>query len=443
MRILIVSNLYPPHYVGGYEIRCAQVAEELQKAGHEVHVVTSVYGLPGGTPDRSIVCGVPVERCLGQYAFPRSRTPRPWAFFHAREELRDARELRRVTEEFRPDLVNWWSMYGLSKLLLPLPRQWGIPDVHWIEHWWMIDEYGRDGASPAAFWTAVWDGHWGPRALRLCLRALCHVWEARIRREGLPTRSFSCTPTHVVFVSDFMAQIHHDAGFRFPSSEIIFGGVPTAQFYAPVRYRADSEKLRLLYAGQISPDRGLHTVIEALAAMSPDLRARFTLDVAGVGQAEYIARIQAEVTQSGLTDCVSFIGKVPHERMPTLYRQHDVLVFASGRREGLPLTMVEAMLSGCAVLTTGAGGAREIAELAMLPMFPEGDAAALRTALRQLDTDRDELHRIASRGQTVGLEEFSVERMMARYVRTLERLCGEYPRKSVREMKAGTGPAGV
>ena len=44
MNILIVTNLYPPHYLGGDEVHCAQVAEEeLQGAGYEIRVLTSTY----------------------------------------------------------------------------------------------------------------------------------------------------------------------------------------------------------------------------------------------------------------------------------------------------------------------------------------------------------------------------------------------------------------
>jgi glycogen synthase len=423
MRILIVSNLYPPQYVGGYEVRCAQVAEALQQAGHTVQVVTSVYGLPAGAGRSEVIRGVEVARCLNQYAFLPWRTRWPWTFFRACEELNDARELRRIAERFRPDVVNWWSLYGLSKLLPTLPRRWGIPDVHWIEHWWMIEEYGRDGDRPAAFWASVWDGQWGPRPLRPLLRAFGRRWEARIARENLATRDFALAPTHICFVSDFMAQIHRNAGFEFPSSEVIYGGVPPEMFYQPVRKRADSERLRLLYAGQISADRGLHTVVEALSQMGGDLRSRVTLDVAGDGPVDYVARVKAQVEGAGLTNCVAFVGKQSHAQMPALYRQHDVLVFASARREGLPLTMVEAMLSGCAVLTTEAGGAREVAALARLPTFSEHDADGLRHALARLVIDREEVHRIASRAQQVALAELGVDRMMRRFTTTLQRIC--------------------
>ena len=108
--------------------------------------------------------------------------------------------------------------------------------------------------------------------------------------------------------------------------------------------------------------------------------------------------------------------------MASIYKEHDVLVFPSMRDEGLPLTMVEAMLAGCAVVTTGSGGAMEVAAAAHLPLFPKGDAVALSRLLGRLVAHPEEVLRIASRGQQVALSEFSFERMMERWATTLGRL---------------------
>ena len=48
MKILVLTNLYPPHYVGGYELRCAAITEAMRLRGHEVQVLTSNHGLPDG-----------------------------------------------------------------------------------------------------------------------------------------------------------------------------------------------------------------------------------------------------------------------------------------------------------------------------------------------------------------------------------------------------------
>lgn len=430
MKILIVTNLYPPHYKGGYEVRCKQVAEALHRSGHDVRVLTSTYGLPASTlgniqPRSEEIGGVRVYRYLNQYAFRPQPVYRPGRLFQPKRELWDAQQFVKLLSSFRPDMVNWWSVYGLSKTLLPLPQLRGIPDVHWIEHWWMIREYGPAGEKASAFWADIWDGNWGPRVCRPLFRRAGRRWEKRFEQEGIPTRSFPNQPRHVCFVSEYMRTLYREAGLEFPSSEVIYGGVPTEQFYEPVRPQRDILRpLRLLYAGQISPDRGLHTAVEGIGHMAPNLRSRVELSVAGPNSSPYCRDIKVRVQALGLTDCVSFLGRIPHEAMPQLYKKHDVLVFPSIREEGLPLTIVEAMLSGCAVVTTGSGGAMEIAALAELPLFPKNDSLALSQILTQLVTRREQVPEIALRGQGVALREFSFDKMMERWSATLQRLNG-------------------
>ena len=429
MRVLIVTNLYPPHYHGGYELRCAQVAEAMQSAGHTVRVLTSGYGMPRerlgrierGTEERH---GVQVYRRLNQYILPPQPTGRPWRVRQARREIADAGTFLRVVRDFRPDIVNWWSIYGLTKVLLPLPQRCGIPDVHWIEDSWMIEDYGREGESPEAFWSALWDANWGPRAVRPVFRFLTRLWERHVERKGIPTREFPNRPTHVCFVSEHLRTLHREAGLDFPSSEVIHGGVPVEQFYHPLGAATPSDvgRLRILYVGQLTRDRGLHTVIEALAHFAAGSRSRIVLTVAGVGRAQYERQVKQQVEALGLTECVTFCGKVPHDDMPRLYTAHDLLVFPSMRDEGLPLTMVEAMLAGCAVVTTGSGGAMEVARAANLPLFPKGDPVALTRILTHMMANPEEVREVAARGQKIALTEFSVDRMMERWLATLDRI---------------------
>ena len=427
MRVLVVTNLYPPHYHGGYELRCAQVAEALHSAGHTVQVLTSDYGIPPASlrrPERRTEerQGVPVQRCLNQYLYPPQPTGRPWRVRQARRELADARVFARTVKDFRPDIVNWWSMYGLSKLLLPLPHRWGVPDIHWIEHWWMIEDFDLEGENPGAFWSAVWEGRWGPRIARPGFRLIAKEWERRVEREGIPTREFPNQPTHVCFVSEHMRTLYREAGLDFASSEVIHGGVPVDPFYQPVMTRPASDRLRVLYVGQMTPDRGLHTVLEALAHLDVGLRSKLSFTVAGGGQAAYETRVKNQVEELHLTDTVTFLGKIPHRDMPRLYKEHDLLVFPSMRDEGLPLTMVEAMLAGCAVITTGSGGAAEVATAADLPLFPKGDAMALSRLLALMVLHPERRLAIASRGQKAALDDFTFDRMMERWVATLDRV---------------------
>ncbi len=359
---------------------------------------------------------------MNQYILPPQPAGGPWRVRQARRELADARTFLCVVRDFRPDIVNWWSLYGLTKLLLALPQRCGLPDVHWIEDSWMIADYCREGESPEAFWDALWDARWGPRAVRPLLRFLANVWERRVEREGLPTHEFPNRPTHVSFVSEHLRTLHREAGLDFPSSEVIHGGVSVEQFYQPRGVPSDAGRLRILYVGQLSPDRGLHTVVEALAHLDSGFRSRIALSVAGGGQVEYERRIKQQVESLGLSESVTFLGKLAHGDMPRLYTAHDLLVFPSMRDEGLPLTMVEAMLAGCAVVTTGSGGAMEVARAADLPLFPKGDVVALTRLLAFMMAHPEDVREVAERGQKVALTKFSVDRMMERWLATLDRI---------------------
>ena len=116
-----------------------------------------------------------------------------------------------------------------------------------------------------------------------------------------------------------------------------------------------------------------------------------------------------------------FAARTPGSRMGGR-DPDDVLFFPSTRDEGLGFTMVEVMPAGCAVVTTGSGGAMEIAALADLPLFPRDDPVALSQLLARVVTNRTKVSGIAFRGQKVALKGFSFERMIERWTATLRRL---------------------
>ncbi len=84
--------------------------------------------------------------------------------------------------------------------------------------------------------------------------------------------------------------------------------------------------------------------------------------------------------------------------------------------------MMEALCSGCAVITTGSGGAWELAESAGLPVFPKDHPPALSQLLAGLLSDRIRIYEIAKRGQNAVLRDFTFERMMAQLMSRFETL---------------------
>lgn len=427
MKVLIVSNLYPPHYVGGYELRCSQVAEWLQRAGHEVRVLTSSYKLPGTTipavgngPER--VNGVLVERPLTYY--PCSRVPRLlYSLRMVRRQIDEAARFLEVLREFQPDVVNWWNMEGLTKAILPIPSMQGIAEACCLDDVWLIREFGVSGEQENLGWFRFWRGDWGPVFLRPLVRSLLAWPRKRVERSDIPTQPSSSITCHACFVSEFMCFEHLRAGFVFPSQEVIYGGIHPARFYASPRkplHRGDG--LRLLYAGYVEENRGLLTIIEAIGLLPRELLARTRLSIVPSGPpepTEYVERVKERIRQLGLSEYVKFLKKRSHEEMPRVYREHDLLIFASVRPEGFGLVVTEALCAGCAVITTGSGGAIEIADVAGLPVFPQRHPVALSRLLSELIADPERVSEIACRGQQVVLERFTFDRMMDEFSRML------------------------
>jgi glycogen(starch) synthase len=421
MKILVVSNLYPPHHQGGYELRCAQVVGHLQRQGHDVRVVTSCYQIIGTTNAAVVredsVNGVSVTRFLRQHRLdPRQPGGRLYNLDVVRRQITDLGRFGEILDDFKPDLVNWWNLEGVTKPILRMAHDRRIPSVHWIEDNWMIHEFGAAGDVDMPLWINFWRVNWGPRLLRPIIRLILAPLERRMERRGIPTRAFGVPPGHVCFISGFWRFLHEQAGLDVRCSDVIYGGVSREQFFtqrSPVEY-ADGP-LRLLYAGYIDQRRGLHTIVEALGLIPATQRDRMHLSVAHAGPVvpdDYVDGITARIAQLGLTKHITFLGRVPHDQMPRVYAAHHVLVFASVRNEGMPMVMMEAMCAGCAVPNTGSGGAIELAERAGTPLFPKDHPFALSRLLSALEKDRLRVAEIALRGQQTVLREFTMDQMM-------------------------------
>jgi glycosyltransferase involved in cell wall biosynthesis len=120
---------------------------------------------------------------------------------------------------------------------------------------------------------------------------------------------------------------------------------------APGDPHANGE-LRLLYVGRCLAWKGMHLGLEALAR----LRARgcpARLTIAGTGTAEH--RWRAAAHRLGLDDAVDWLSWVPYERMPEVYRAHDLLLFPSLHDSGGHVVL-EAMAHGLPVVCFDLGG---------------------------------------------------------------------------------------
>ncbi len=123
-----------------------------------------------------------------------------------------------------------------------------------------------------------------------------------------------------------------------------------------------------LYSGAIYPPKNFTRLVQAYAQVGPALGV--SLVIAG-GENRFLSEHELKVPeQLGLKDWVRWLGWVEPEQLPALYQMAEVLLLPS-LFESYGLPIVEAMASGCPVLTSNRYGTREIAGDAALLVDPE------------------------------------------------------------------------
>jgi glycosyltransferase involved in cell wall biosynthesis len=127
---------------------------------------------------------------------------------------------------------------------------------------------------------------------------------------------------------------------------------------------------------------------EGMMAGLAHARARGAdLDLVWAGhlQPDHVEGVEAAARRSGVSDFVKRLGYVTDDELAALHRAARALLLVS-RYEGFGLPVVEAMASGCPVVTTNGGSLGEVAGDAALKVDPE-DGAAIGDAVVRLASD--------------------------------------------------------
>jgi glycosyltransferase involved in cell wall biosynthesis len=106
---------------------------------------------------------------------------------------------------------------------------------------------------------------------------------------------------------------------------------------------------RLIIAARQEPHKGTNIVIQSLL----QLRSQFpTIHLDVVGDGSTLSYYKQLATELGLSDIVTFHGKVDHDRVMRLLQQADLFTFPTTSSEGFPKAVHEALATGLPVITT-------------------------------------------------------------------------------------------
>lgn len=205
----------------------------------------------------------------------------------------------------------------------------------------------------------------------------------------LKTRRFH----RVVTVSEAMRRELVAAGLDGQRVVAIRNGVDLARFTPPAA-APGADPLVLCYPSRILPGKGQHVAVDAVARLTPEEKARVALRIVGtVADPAYIARLEVQARGQPVTFHLEVPDIVPW------YQEAGAILFPTLMGEGFGFTAVEGMACGRPVAWTDQPAIREATGGIGLP-FPQGDAPALREAIRTLLRDPALRERVGQQGRS-------------------------------------------
>jgi glycosyltransferase involved in cell wall biosynthesis len=137
--------------------------------------------------------------------------------------------------------------------------------------------------------------------------------------------------------------------------KIIPNGIDTDKFH-PSEKQTLTMPIQILTVSRLITRKRLDLLIKAVArAKEAGLNIRLNI----AGQGNLMQPLQKIANELNIADSVSFMGRVPAEQMPQLYRDNDIFAMSSAH-EGMSNAMLEAMASGLPIITNRCEGVEEL-----------------------------------------------------------------------------------
>jgi glycosyltransferase involved in cell wall biosynthesis len=383
---------------GGAESYMQSLAELQRAAGHEV----GFFGMehPANDPH---VYAKSFPSYLELEPAPASVGGKVAGFGRMLWSTSARRGIDAVAGDFRPDVVHLHNTYHhLSPSILgPLARR-RIPAVMTLHDYKLACPTYRF-LDNGELCQACLGGHFAQAVRRRCKDGSLGSSAAMAAELAIHTAVRAYRHVQVfVCPSRFMAGRMAAAGV-FPDR---LRWVP--HFVEPAPERGVEAATAVVFAGRLSPEKGVDTLLEAVGRLPADVR----LDVAGDGPDR--ARLDRLAAHLG-DGRVRFLGRVDAETVDALISDAAAVVVPSRWYENQPMVVLEAFARGVPVVASDLGGTPELVRHGSDGfLVPPDDPASLAAALRALVDDPARARAMGKAARERALTDFAPDVHLAR-----------------------------
>ncbi|MFI4912056.1 MAG: glycosyltransferase [Sedimentisphaeraceae bacterium JB056] len=382
MRFLVISNYYPPYYKGGYELACRDTCEFLASRGHDVFILTGIYGIEKVAEDTGFSSMEPVRK-LTYIDYENS------SFISKHKvEKHNYRVVSEAINTVKPDLIYIWNMQGVS--IAPVIaaqdskclRIFEIGDL-WPDTYAAYDIFDR---------------------IKFGIKA------------ALPfTIGGKLELSPIISVSDWIGR---EMSERYGSRKVY--SVPNG-IRAPQRIKSARNEgvMKYIFTGRIDPQKGIDTAIRAFGQLVAENKIDdFVFDIYGSGDDKWLSHCRDLAQQLGLSDCVNFRGRV--DNVIEIYADYDIMIMPTMMREPFGMVTVEAMAAGLPVIATNKYGPAEIVTDGVDGLlFDPGDYDQLAEKILLLHTNKELYSHVAAAAREKYIDNYQMDNIKSRVEKIL------------------------
>lgn len=240
-------------------------------------------------------------------------------------------------------------------------------------------------------------------------------YSSNLRRRSSLRLAMALSHRTVVVSHALRATLTGVLGVGRESVDVIHNGVARLATVGPAAVRdelcLDGGDILVVAVGNLKPVKGHEVLLEAVARL-PRTSSRVAVAIAGTGTEE--AKLKSLAGRLGLGERLHLLGFRPD--VHALLDAADIFAMPSVS-EGLPMAMIEAMLSGRAIVASDVGGIPELVDSSAVGLLvPPGDAEALAGKLAELIRDAELRSRLGEAARARALMHFTASAMAERYL---------------------------
>jgi glycosyltransferase involved in cell wall biosynthesis len=346
VKVLYISNNYPPEIIGGAELIAHRHLKCLFDQGFNCEVFSGCFAnnMPAFTIRSDEYQGIKVSRVsLGQEQCS-------WEY----ENFRNTK-LNKMFGNFllesSPDIVHFHNLPGLSVDFIEIANSIKIPTVLTVhDHWGFCHRQTltkpngklcQDISKCSECQPYFLDNH--------------HIQQNILVRNEYVKEKINLVDV-IISPSEYLAKQYYLAGAASKGVEIISYGVNLANYYPLKRQTPIRKNLRFGIASYLGKHKGVDKVLDAISMLPEGLDVKFL--IAGKGPLE--KEIKEFIKNHHNGAYLEFVGWIPPEYTPRFLQTLDIFICASQWPENQPLSIMEAMACGLAVIATNIGGNPEL-----------------------------------------------------------------------------------